>query len=74
MSTNPWLDNDQLFELTGYKLAKYQIDWLKTNRVFFYQTKSGKPRVPVGAIGDRVDLRKKTKPDEPDFSKVRRVS
>ena len=74
MSDNPWLSDGQLEELTGYKLAKYQMDWLNRNRIQFYTTANGKPRVPHGSVGGRLEKKQKPDHDERDFTVVRRVS
>lgn len=68
----PWLNDDEVQELTGYVRPTCQARWLAANGIRCYVNALGKVRVSrdalsfVGAAGKR-------KKAEPDLSKVRKV-
>ena len=67
-----FLTDEEIIELTGYKLAAYQIQWLRDHQFTYVCTRlRGKPRVlrthveqRLGAITAVAVMQ-----DEPDFSK-----
>lgn len=45
-----FLNADELRELTGYKTAARQIQWLRSHGIVFYVNALGRPVVPKDAI------------------------
>lgn len=68
----PWLTDDEVFDLTGYRRTKEQARWLNDNGIKCYVNALNKVRVPRDAIAGITPARKQ-KRTEPDFTKVRRA-
>lgn len=67
-----FLTAEQLQDLTGYRLAKYQVIWLRKAGIRHYVRADGKPRVPVSAVDEG-----KLAPApivQPDFAALKRVN
>jgi hypothetical protein len=45
-----FLSREQIIELTGYKQAPAQIEWLTRNGVRHWVARTGRPVVPCSAI------------------------
>lgn len=73
MSALPWLSDEEVIELTGYRMPAYQMRWLDENRIKAYLNRLNKVRVPRNAF-DAYQAAKTQKRTEPDFSKVRKAS
>jgi hypothetical protein len=73
MSTMPWLDDEELRDLTGYVRPTCQARWLGENGIKFYLNAINKVRVPREAVAG-LQVGKTQKRTEPDFSKVRKAS
>lgn len=69
----PWLTDDEVVELTGYRRAARQMRWLADNRIKAYLNALNKVRVPRDALV-AYQASKTEKRTEPDFSKVRKAS
>lgn len=69
----PWLDDDELYDLTGYRRPSFQARWLTENGIKCRVNRLNKVRVMRDAVAGlpRQADRKRT---EPDFTKVRRAS
>jgi len=72
-SMKPWLDDDELIDLTGYRRPSYQMRWLAEHGIKCSLNGLRKVRVmrdAVAGLPGRAAERRRT---EPDFSKVRRA-
>ena len=61
-----FLTPDQIQTLTGYRRADSQKRWLDQNQVEYYVAASGRPVVPIAAIGPqthRASLSASAKPE-----------
>lgn len=67
-----FLTDAQLRDLTGYRLAAYQVRWLQKAGIHHYVRADGKPRVPVSAVDNPISGRKAVV--QPDFTALRRVN
>jgi hypothetical protein len=74
VSQQPWLDDDELKDLTGYVRPTHQARWLSANAIKFYVNALNKVRVPREAIAGVVSATKQKRRTEPDFTKIRRAS
>ncbi len=66
-----FLSQHDIEELTGYKVYKCQIKWLRQNGLKFLVSADGKPRVlmsqleaRIGAIDASKSARRRVEPDE----------
>lgn len=65
------LDDNELYELTGAKVRKLQIQNLRDNGIPFTIGIDGKPRVVHSVLSDALNnFKAKAKVKRPDFSKV----
>lgn len=69
----PWLSDEEVVELTGYRRAARQMRWLADNRIKAYLNALNKVRVPRDALV-AFQTAKTEKRTEPDFTKVRKAS
>lgn len=69
----PWLSDEEVVELTGYRRAARQMRWLADNRIKAYLNALNKVRVPRDALV-AFQAAKTEKRTEPDFTKVRKAS
>lgn len=69
----PWLTDEEVIDLTGYKMPAYQMRWLSENRIRAHLNALNKVRVPRDAFV-AYQTAKAEKRTEPDFSKVRKAS
>lgn len=69
----PWLSDDELRDLTGYRRPSFQVQWLVSNRIKHYVNALNKVRVPRDALA-AFKAQSAEKKTEPDFTKVRKVS
>lgn len=67
-----FLTAEQLQDLTGYRLAAYQVKWLRKAGIRHFVRADGKPRVPVSAVQDATPGRRA--PVQPDFAALKRVN
>jgi hypothetical protein len=73
MSDKPWLSDDEVIELTGYRVPAYQMRWLDEHHIKAHLNRLNKVRVPRNLF-DSYQAAKAKKRTEPDFSKVRKAS
>lgn len=73
MDTKPWLSDEEVIELTGYRMPACQKRWLDENRIKAYLNALNKVRVPRDAFV-AYQATKTEKRTQPDFSKVRKAS
>jgi hypothetical protein len=69
----PWLTDEEVVELTGYRRSAHQMKWLAANRIKAYLNALNKVRVSRDAIAT-LKSSKEDKRTEPDFTKVRKAS
>lgn len=69
----PWLSDEELHDLTGYRRPSFQVQWLVSNRIKHYVNALNKVRVPRDALA-ALKAQATEKKTEPDFTKVRKVS
>lgn len=67
-----FLTAEQLQDLTGYRLAAYQVKWLRKSGIRHYVRADGKPRVPVSAVDEGKSAPKQVV--QPDFAALKRVN
>lgn len=67
-----FLTADQLYDLTGYRLAAYQVKWLRKAGVRHFVRADGKPRVLPSALEGFTPGR--SAPVQPDFAALKRVN
>lgn len=60
MTKDDFLDDEALRKLTGYKVARLQIDQLRSQGIPFFVNGSGKPVVPRASVeGGRAKMKQK---------------
>lgn len=64
-----FLEDDDLYELTGYKYSKKQCEWLSNNGYIFEISGTGRPRVLHQHLVDRMTT--KANKVEPDFGALK---
>lgn len=65
-----FLTSTEVTDLTGYKYASKQIDWLKNNQYIFEINSSGKPKILRSHLISR--LSESPKQTTPNFGALRR--
>jgi hypothetical protein len=77
VNSNLFLTDEELVSLTGYRLAKYQVTWLRNRGWRFEQNAAGAPRVARAylerkMVGESLS-EAPAQPARHDFGALRRV-